>query len=130
MKFEGRLQGREITPRDARIDVKYDAQVRFGSAAIDAMILNVSSKGFRLHAAEELEPGMDVTLEVEKLETVRGHIRWTCGPDYGRAFICVEDGEPDMNDIACVSFIKARGFAEWYRYAMKQRGYSAGGTRS
>jgi hypothetical protein len=87
MKFEGRLQGREITPRDARIDVKYDAQVRFGSAAIDAMILNVSSKGFRLHAAEELEPGMDVTLEVEKLEPVRGQIRWTCGQESGGVFL-------------------------------------------
>jgi hypothetical protein len=87
MKFEGRLEGREITPRDARIDVKYDAQVRFGSAAIDAMILNVSSKGFRLHAAEELEPGMDVTLEVEKLEPVRGQIRWTCGQESGGVFL-------------------------------------------
>jgi hypothetical protein len=87
MKFEGRLHGREITPRDARIDVKYDAQVRFGSAAIDAMILNVSSKGFRLHAAEELEPGMDVTLEVEKLEPVRGQIRWTCGQESGGVFL-------------------------------------------
>jgi PilZ domain len=87
MKFEGRLQGRDITTRDTRIDVKYDAQVRFGSAAIDAMILNVSSKGFRLHAAEELEPGMDVTLEVEKLEPVRGQIRWTRGQESGGVFL-------------------------------------------
>jgi PilZ domain len=87
MKFEGRLQGREITPRDARIDVKYDAQVRFGGAAVDAMILNVSCKGFRLHAAEELEPGMDVTLEVEKLDPVRGQIRWTCGQESGGVFL-------------------------------------------
>ena len=44
MKHEGRLEGHEITPRDARIDVKYDAQVRFGGSAVDAMILNVSKQ--------------------------------------------------------------------------------------
>ena len=71
MKYEGRLQGREITPRSARIDVRYDAMVRFDGAATEAMILNVSSKGFRLHTAEELEPNMEVTLEVDKLEPVR-----------------------------------------------------------
>ncbi len=87
MKYEGRLEGREIMPRDARIDVKYDAQVRFGGAAVDAMILNVSSKGFRLHAAEELEPGMDVTIELEKLEPVRGQIRWSCGQESGGVFL-------------------------------------------
>ena len=87
MKYEGRLEGREITPRAARIDVKYDARVRFDDAAVEAMILNVSSKGFRLHAAEELEPGMDVTLEVEELEPVRGQIRWTCGQESGGVFL-------------------------------------------
>ena len=87
MRFEGRLEGRQITPRDARIDVKYDAQVRFGGAAVEAMILNVSSKGFRLHAAEELEPGMDITLEVERLAPVRGQIRWTCGQESGGVFL-------------------------------------------
>jgi PilZ domain-containing protein len=87
MKFEGKLEGREITPRNARIDVRYDAQVRFGGGAVDAMILNVSSKGFRLHAAEELEPGMDVTLEVAKLEPVRGQIRWTRGQESGGVFL-------------------------------------------
>ena len=87
MKFEGRMQGREITPRDARIDVKYDAHVRVDGAAVQAMILNVSSKGFRLHAAEELQPGMEVMLEVEKLEPVRGQIRWTCGQESGGVFL-------------------------------------------
>lgn len=87
MKFEGKFEGQEITPRDVRIDVKYDAQVRFGAAAVDAMILNVSSKGFRLHAAEELEPGMNVTLEVAKLEPVRGQICWTRGQESGGVFL-------------------------------------------
>ncbi|MGN6057535.1 MAG: PilZ domain-containing protein [Sphingomicrobium sp.] len=87
MKFEGRLEGRELTRRAARIDVTYDALVRFGCTAIEAMILNVSSKGFRLHAAEELEEGMEVTLEVEKREPVRGLIRWTCGQESGGVFL-------------------------------------------
>jgi hypothetical protein len=87
MKFEGRLHGRELKPRSSRIDVKYDACVRFGSAAVEAMILNVSNKGFRLHAAEELEPGMEVMLEVERLDPVRGLIRWTCGQESGGVFL-------------------------------------------
>lgn len=87
MKFEGRLHGREITPRSARVDVKFDATVRFGASSTEAMILNVSSKGFRLHAAEELEPGMQVMLEVEKLDPVPGVIRWTCGQESGGVFL-------------------------------------------
>jgi hypothetical protein len=87
MKYEGRLQGREITPRSARIDVRYDAMVRFDGAATEAMILNVSSKGFRLHTAEELEPDMEVTLEVDKLEPVRALIRWCCGAESGGVFL-------------------------------------------
>jgi hypothetical protein len=87
MKHEGRFEGRELTPRAARIDVKYDALVRFDGAATEAMILNVSNKGFRLHAAEELEEGMEVTLEVEKLEPVRAQIRWSCGQESGGVFL-------------------------------------------
>jgi|GraSoiStandDraft_51_1057287.scaffolds.fasta_scaffold561649_2 hypothetical protein len=88
MKFEGRLFGRELKPRASRVDVKYDALVRFdGAAAVDAMILNVSNKGFRLHAAEELEPGVEVMLEVETLEPVRGQIRWSCGQESGGVFL-------------------------------------------
>jgi PilZ domain len=87
MKFGGRLRGRELKPRAARIDVDYDALVRFDSTAVPAQILNVSSKGFRLRAAEELEPGMEVMLEVEKLEPVRGLIRWACGEESGGVFL-------------------------------------------
>lgn len=87
MKYEGKLEGREITPRAARIDVQYDARVRFDGAETEAMILNVSSQGFRLHAAEELEPGMNVMLEVDKLDPVPGQIRWTCGLESGGVFL-------------------------------------------
>ena len=87
MKYEGKLEGREIMPRPARIDVAFDARVRFDAGETDARILNVSSRGFRLHAAEELEPGMEVMLEVEKLDPVRGLIRWTCGQESGGVFL-------------------------------------------
>jgi hypothetical protein len=87
MKFEGRLQGRELTPRAARIDVLYDALVRFDGTATEAMILNLSSKGFRLRMADELEPDTEITLEVDKLEPVRGVIRWICGEEAGGVFL-------------------------------------------
>jgi hypothetical protein len=87
MKFDGRLKGREYRPRAARVDVRYDAMVRFDCTSVEAMILNVSRNGFRLRAAEELEPGMEVTLEVEKLRPVRGEIRWTCGEESGGVFL-------------------------------------------
>ena len=87
MKFEGKLEGRELRPRAARIDVKYDALVRLEWGAVQAMILNVSSRGFRLRMAEDLEPGVEMTLEVEKLEPVRGVIRWCCGDEAGGVFM-------------------------------------------
>lgn len=85
--MEGRLSGREINPRAIRVEVEYDALLRFDCAVIGAQILNVSSDGFRLRSAEELEPGMEVTVEVEKLEPVRAKIRWTCGHESGGVFL-------------------------------------------
>ena len=87
MKFEGKFEGRELLPRAARIDVKYDALVRSDCGPVDAMILNVSRQGFRLYTAEELEAGMEVMLEVDKLEPVRGIIRWICGDESGGVFL-------------------------------------------
>lgn len=51
---------------------------------------------------------------IERLDRLF-YIRWTSGPNYERAFICIEDGEPDMNDIAEVGFKKAKLFAAAYR---------------
>ena len=53
---------------------------------------------------------------IERLDDVF-YIRWTSGPNYEWAFICIEDGEPDMNDIARVSFNRAKTFATAYRAA-------------
>ena len=87
MKLEARLDGREWHPREARIDVRYKANVRLEWGAIEAVILNVSSKGFRLEISEEIEPGTAVLLQVEKLEPVRGLIRWVCGTECGGCFL-------------------------------------------
>ena len=87
MRYEGKLEGRELLPRAARIDVKYDALVRADCLSVEAMILNVSRAGFRLHTAEDLAEGMEVMLEVDKLEPVRGLIRWTCGQESGGVFL-------------------------------------------
>ena len=87
MKFEGKLEGREYRPRLARVDVKYDALVRFERTTVEAKIFNVSREGFRLHAAEALQTGMEVTLEVEQREPVRGQICWTRGQDSGGVFL-------------------------------------------
>lgn len=54
---------------------------------------------------------------IERLDRVF-YIRWTSGPDYEDAFICVDDGEPDMNAIAKVPFAKARIFAEALRVSL------------
>lgn len=53
---------------------------------------------------------------IERLDGVF-YIRWTSGPNYEWAFICIDDGEPDMNDIARVSFGRAEAFAAAYRAA-------------
>ena len=87
MRYEGKLEGRELHPRDARIDVTYDALVRADCVAIDAMILNVSRAGFRLHTSEKLEEGMEVLLQVDPSEPVRGLIRWCCGQESGGVFV-------------------------------------------
>jgi hypothetical protein len=67
--------------------VQYDALVRFASAATEAMILNVSNQGFRVVTADALQEGMEVTLEVETREPVRGLIRWSDGDEAGGVFL-------------------------------------------
>jgi hypothetical protein len=86
MKFDGKLEGRECVSRPARISVCYDALVRFDWGTVEAQILDVSGKGFRLRSRKELEPGSEVTLEVPKLAPVRAIIRWTSGKEAGGVF--------------------------------------------
>jgi len=53
---------------------------------------------------------------IERLDRIF-YIRWTAGPNYERAFLCIEDGEPDMHDLATMSYAQARIFAAAYRAA-------------
>jgi hypothetical protein len=87
MKFEGQLEGREVEPRGARIPVRYDALVRCEAGVIDAQILNVSGKGFRLRTSTVLEPGWNVSLQVGKLAPVPATIRWNRGLEAGGVFL-------------------------------------------
>ena len=86
MKFQGRLVGRELRPRAARIDVSFDVLVRSAAGDFRARMVNLSASGFRLRSTEALEPGWEVTLEVAKLAPVRGLVRWTQGEDVGGVF--------------------------------------------
>jgi len=87
MKHEGKLKGREYQPRGARIDVAYDAIVRLDRGVVEAQVLNVSNRGFRLRSQVELAPGTEVTIEVAKLEPVQGIIQWACGDECGGVFL-------------------------------------------
>ena len=86
MKHEGRLEGREYEPRATRVTVRFDARVHFGTDAVEAEVLNLSSRGFRLRSPVELEPGAEVTLESHRLHPVRAMIRWTDGLECGGVF--------------------------------------------
>ena len=55
----------------------------------------------------------------DRIERLDGliYIRWTSGPNYERAFLCFEDGEPDMHDLATMTYKQATKFAAVYRAA-------------
>jgi hypothetical protein len=83
MKFEGKLEGREVARRPTRIDVYYDALVQLGESEIAAQILNLSASGFRIRSHVALEQGDEVLLVVPKLHPVRAAVRWTDGFEAG-----------------------------------------------
>jgi hypothetical protein len=83
MKHEGNFEGRELQPRAARVDTRYDALVRLDWGTVDAEIMNVSSRGFRLRTRKELEVGTEVTLEVPRLEPVARNAA-ACSPSRWR----------------------------------------------
>ena len=87
MKFDGRLEGREIPVRPVRTDVTYDVVVDCDAGTVDAKIVNLSAMGFRLRCDRELEVGSRVSLKVDKLPPVRAVIRWVRGDECGGAFL-------------------------------------------
>ena len=86
MKHEGRLEGREWSPRSARIDVKWNVMVRCAAGNVAAEVLNVSARGFRLRTARALETGGEVTLRFAKEAPVKGIIQWVAGKEAGGVF--------------------------------------------
>ena len=87
MRFDGRLEGREVTSRPTRTDVTYDVCLRCDSGEFEAQIVNLSAMGFRLRCDRELEVGSRVSLKVDKLPPVRAVIRWVRGDECGGAFL-------------------------------------------
>ena len=86
MKHETILAEQKWLPRDPRVDVDFDVRVHTQAGEIDAQIINLSSEGFRLHSANPLEVGWEVTLEATKHFPVRALICWACGLEAGGVF--------------------------------------------
>jgi hypothetical protein len=87
MKFDGRLEGREISHRPARTDVTYDVWVSCDSCDFEAQIVNLSAMGFRLRCEAEVQVDWHVSLKVAKLPAVEAIIRWVRGDECGGVFL-------------------------------------------
>lgn len=87
MKFDGRLEGREVTLRAVRTDVTYDVWVSCDACEFEAQIVNLSAMGFRLRSTADVKVGWNVSLKVPKLPAVRAVIRWVRGDECGGAFL-------------------------------------------
>jgi hypothetical protein len=85
MKHEAILEG-DWTPRDPRVDVDFDVRVHCETGEVEAQIVNLSSDGFRLHTANPLQVGWEVTLEAAKNFPVRALICWASGNESGGVF--------------------------------------------
>jgi hypothetical protein len=86
MKFEGQIEGSEINPRAARTGVSFDVLVRCAEGEVEARVVNLSAKGFRLRSTWALEPGWEITLEVAKLPPAKALVRWVAGLEAGGVF--------------------------------------------
>jgi hypothetical protein len=86
MKHEGRLEGREWHPRDVRSEADCDILVHCEDGDLAARIVNLSNEGFRLHSADRLQPGWEVTLEAAGHDPVKALICWACGEEAGGVF--------------------------------------------
>ena len=87
MKFEGPLQGQELSHRPARTDVTYDVSVSCDAGEFEAQIVNLSAMGFRLRCESQLQVGWRVSLKVAKLPPVRAVVCWTRDEECGGAFV-------------------------------------------
>ena len=80
-----------ISKREPRTDVRKPAVVvNSDGMEIDALILDVSSNGFRLEVDDELRIGEFVSLRVDD-ELVQAQIRWVLGKEAGGTFLSAVD---------------------------------------
>jgi hypothetical protein len=86
MKYEGRLEGREWQPRERRIDAACRVVVQCDLGELAASIVNLSSDGFRLRAADPLQAGWEVTLQAAGSDPVKAVICWASGLEAGGVF--------------------------------------------
>jgi hypothetical protein len=87
MKHEGRLEGREWSPRGTRIDVGWVVLIDCPAGMVGAEVLNVSAAGFRVRTARTLEVGWKVSMRVAKDAPVDGVIQWVDGRNAGGIFV-------------------------------------------
>ena len=87
MKHEGRLEGREWSPRSTRIDVGWLVSIESPAGKVRAEVLNVSARGFRLRCARALEAGWKVSMRFARDAPVDGLIQWVEGKDAGGVFV-------------------------------------------
>jgi hypothetical protein len=77
--------------RRPRIDVRKPAVVvNADGMEMDALVLDISSRGFRLEADEQLRAGELVSLQVDG-SLVRGQIVWVLGNEAGGTFLSPVD---------------------------------------
>jgi len=86
MKHEAILEGHELLSRDPRVDAELAVRVHCQAGEIEAQIVNLSSDGFRLHTANPLQVGWEVTHEAAKNFPVRALICWASGNESGGVF--------------------------------------------
>jgi hypothetical protein len=86
MKHEAILEGHELLARDPRVDTEVAVRVHCEAGEFDAALTNLSSDGFRLHSADPLQVGWEVTLEAAKNFPVKALICWACGNEAGGVF--------------------------------------------
>jgi hypothetical protein len=87
MKFEGKLEGRQLASRSPRIEAGFLVRVRCAAGEFPARITNLSGSGFRLRSARPLEPGWEISLELPRRPSVRCLVRWSSGKEAGGVFV-------------------------------------------
>lgn len=86
MEHQPILAAGEWLPREPRVEIDFDVRVHCETGLIDAQILNLSADGFRLHSAQPITAGSEVTLEASRQFPVKALICWASGLESGGVF--------------------------------------------